>query len=564
VLSVSKRLRGILDNLLGRHREAALSEVVGDRELLDRFIASRDEAAFELLVWRHGAMVLGICRRAIHDHQLAEDAFQAVFIVLARKAGSIRGGNIAGWLFRVARRVAARAVRRRPLMELPADLTSKSAAPRVEQQELTEVLDAEVARLPDRLRRAVILCYLGGQTAEDAARELGCPRGTVLSRLATARKRLARRLTRRGLALPAAWLAFSIATTERLVSQTIATIQIPFNRLAPSGPAQLAESVVRTMTTTKLMMAACAALLATGLTFGVGWMATGTAATDPAVAAAKPPTQEDATPIQARPNAQSKAPKPPDRAERLKMLREQSERIQLEVRMLEDRLSKLSRVEVDLIDPVALQAELLATDRQILLLEKQQRSWERSLEAVKKQAEDASKKPLDERLLAKIISSYVTVSKALAAFQTAELNLANLKSKAKPESAVVIAAMKEVTEADTVLKTVREETRPKAERALREEMARGWAESVGTSKRELESRQSQLKDLWESRKQLAARIVERKHVSEKQQAIKDELSVLRIAARCSSHADHRRTGFGAFSSDRKATEYGNQGGTSVQ
>src|SRR5689334_8878023 len=103
VLTVSKRLQGILDNLLGRHREAALSEVVGDRELLDRFIASRDEAAFELLVWRHGSMVLGICRRAIRDLQLAEDAFQAVFIVLARKARSIRGGNVAGWLFRVAR-----------------------------------------------------------------------------------------------------------------------------------------------------------------------------------------------------------------------------------------------------------------------------------------------------------------------------------------------------------------------------------------------------------------------------------------------------------------------------
>ena len=250
---MSKRLRGILDNLLGRQCEAALSEIVGDRELLDRFVATRDEAAFELLIWRHGAMVLGVCRRAIRDHQLAEDAFQAVFIVLARKARSIRGGNVAGWLFRVARRVAARAVRRRSALELPPNLTSKPADAALEQQELTEVLDAEVVRLPDRLRRAVILCYLGGQTAEDAARELGCPRGTVLSRLATARKRLAMRLTRRGLALPTAGLAFSIATTERLVSQTIATIQLPFNRLAPAGPAQLAESVVRTMMTTKLL-----------------------------------------------------------------------------------------------------------------------------------------------------------------------------------------------------------------------------------------------------------------------------------------------------------------------
>ena len=103
------RVRGILETLLGRRREIALSEVVGDAELLRRFTATRDEAAFELLVWRHGTMVLGVCRRAVRDEQLAEDAFQAVFIVLARKAGSIRGGNVGGWLFRVARRVAARA-----------------------------------------------------------------------------------------------------------------------------------------------------------------------------------------------------------------------------------------------------------------------------------------------------------------------------------------------------------------------------------------------------------------------------------------------------------------------
>lgn len=298
-----------------------------DQALLERFVACGDPEAFAGLVDRHGAMVWGICRRVLWQPQDAEDALQAVFIVLARKARSIRGGNVAGWLFRVARRVAARAVRRRPAVELPTDVASKAAASRAEQQELTEVLDAEVARLPDRLRRAVILCYLGGQTAEDAARELGCPRGTVLSRLATARKRLVERLSRRGLALPAAGMTFSIATSERLVSQTIATIQIPFNRLAPSRPAQLAEGAVRTMTTTKLLAASCLALIASGLTFGVGWMATGTAASDPAVAAAKPQTQQDAAPIPARQDAQPKAPKLPDRAERLKMLREQSDRI---------------------------------------------------------------------------------------------------------------------------------------------------------------------------------------------------------------------------------------------
>src|SRR5438874_10198486 len=111
--------------MLGR-REAAGTEGVTDSELLGRFAATGDEAAFELLVWRHGAMVLGLCRRAVRDEHLAEDAFQAVFLVLARKAGALRGGNVGGWLFRVARRVAARALRNRLLVRTPVEQPSES------------------------------------------------------------------------------------------------------------------------------------------------------------------------------------------------------------------------------------------------------------------------------------------------------------------------------------------------------------------------------------------------------------------------------------------------------
>ena len=101
------RVRGLLERLLARRREAA-GEGVPDSELLRRFTRDRDEAAFELIVWRHGGMVLGLCRRAVRDEQLAEDAFQAVFLILARKALAVRG-NLGGWLFKVARRVSARA-----------------------------------------------------------------------------------------------------------------------------------------------------------------------------------------------------------------------------------------------------------------------------------------------------------------------------------------------------------------------------------------------------------------------------------------------------------------------
>ena len=437
----------------------------GERfRLLQRFIATRDEAAFELLLWRHGEMVLGVCRRAVRDAQLAEDAFQAVFLVLARKAGSIHGGNVAGWLFRVARRVAARAMRQRPMAELPSNQTTSPQPSVVEQDELTAILDAEVARLPDRLRRAVILCYLGGRTTGDAARELGCPRGTVLSRLATARKRLAERLTRRGVALPAAGVALSASTTERLVSQTIATIQVPFNRLAPTGSALLAESVVRAMTTTKLTVLGCAALLATGVIFGAGWMATGSAATQPASASANPQSRDDAASAPARPETQQKTPKPTDRTERLEKLREQSARIEREIRELQERHSKLSQMEVDLIDLSALQAELLSTDKKILALEKLQILSERNLVVAKKEAEGVPKTPVDEGSVVQSINSDPTVSQASAALQTAELTLARLKSIAKDDSATVLTAKKEVAKAMTGLQSAREAARPRVER----------------------------------------------------------------------------------------------------
>src|SRR5438067_4221829 len=186
-----------------------------DAELLARFARSADQSAFELLVWRHAVMVFGVCRRVVRDHHLAEDAFQATFLVLARKAGSVRGSNVAGWLFRVARRVAvraraqsvARAKRETPLAGSPA------SPPADDETEALAILDEEVGRLPERLRLPVVLCYLVGRSTEDAARALGCPRGTVLSRLATARRRLAARLTRRGVTVPAALLAVAAVPT---------------------------------------------------------------------------------------------------------------------------------------------------------------------------------------------------------------------------------------------------------------------------------------------------------------------------------------------------------------
>src|SRR5262245_3747777 len=182
---------------------------VTDGELLRRFAAGWDEAAFELLVWRHGAMVLNTCCRVLGRSADAEDAFQVTFLALVRKAGAIRDGRaLPGWLHQVAYRAALRtqqAARRRARHERPG-LPSVAAplAAELAGRELGVLLEQEVARLPEPMRVAFVLCHLEGRTAEEAAAQLGCPQGTVESRLSRARERLRARLTRRGLELPAA------------------------------------------------------------------------------------------------------------------------------------------------------------------------------------------------------------------------------------------------------------------------------------------------------------------------------------------------------------------------
>ncbi|HEY1187377.1 MAG TPA: sigma-70 family RNA polymerase sigma factor [Gemmata sp.] len=266
---MSQRVRGLLDRLLARQRETA-GDGVPDAELLRRFARERDEAAFELLVWRHGPMVLDLCRRAVRDEQRAEDAFQAVFLVLARKAGGVRG-NLGGWLFRVARRVAHRAATRHTATAPPLETAAPALPDPVERAELYALLDDAIARLPERLRKPVVLCYLGGHSTEDAARELGCPRGTVLSRLATARKCLAKRLARRGVTLPTV-LAVSGAggLTPRTVSAALASVrQYALDPGAITIPISLANGVLHAMNRTTLLTA-LGASLALALASGVG------------------------------------------------------------------------------------------------------------------------------------------------------------------------------------------------------------------------------------------------------------------------------------------------------
>ncbi len=181
---------------------------IPDAELLSRFARHRDEAAFTALVRRHDPMVLAVCRRVVRDGHMAEDAFQATFLVLARKAGSLARPELLGhWLHGVAYRTAAKArteTAKRRVHERQAVRPQEiNPSDEFDWQDLRAVLDEEVNRLPDRYRVPVVLCYLQGQTNAEAARRLGCSRGTIATLLARARDKLRRRLTQRGVSLSA-------------------------------------------------------------------------------------------------------------------------------------------------------------------------------------------------------------------------------------------------------------------------------------------------------------------------------------------------------------------------
>jgi RNA polymerase sigma factor (sigma-70 family) len=187
-----------------------------DARLLERFVDRREQGAFEELVCRHGGMVLGVCRRLVRNSADADDAFQATFLTLARRATTIRRrDSVDGWLYKVAWRIAIRAralVLQRARREVRVtSLAAVSGESDHSADDLRAVLAEEVACLPEKYRLTVGLCYMEGKSVAEAARLLGCPKGTVLSRLSRARQRLQARLKRRGVApsCDAAPLAFA-------------------------------------------------------------------------------------------------------------------------------------------------------------------------------------------------------------------------------------------------------------------------------------------------------------------------------------------------------------------
>jgi RNA polymerase sigma factor (sigma-70 family) len=306
---------GELREVLRRLRLAVRPGEAGglaDAELLRRWLEARDEAAFEVLVWRHGPIVLGVCRRLLHNAEEAEDAFQATWLALVRHGASIRGRHAVGsWLYRVACRVALSArtagARRRTCAPQIGDAIAAPPGPDPAWRDLCAVLDEEVNRLPEKLRAPLVLCYFGGRTNEEAARELGRPVGTVVSRLVRARRRLHDRLRRRGVSLTAgaagAALAENVAMAEMSGLSVGTAVRAAGLTAAGKGlagavtpkAAALAQGVLRAMLWTKLKVGA-AVLLAGGLLSGSGVFTYRTGATQPDVPAKaqEPPLQKPA------------------------------------------------------------------------------------------------------------------------------------------------------------------------------------------------------------------------------------------------------------------------------
>ena len=274
---------GTLLRLLRRHAGEAVGDALSDGQLLERFVGQRDQAAFEALFWRHGPMVLGVCRRLLGSAD-AEDAFQATFLVLVRKAASIgRREAVGAWLYRVAQRVALRArSTARPVAELPEEgPATDDDEEAVSWRDLRPMLDEAIASLPEKYRAPVVLCYLEGRTNEEAARELGCPKGTVAVRLMRARERLRRRLERCRLILPAALLTVILAGRARAepVAAALAGMTLRAALGAAAGgtmtgaatahTAALAEGVIRAMYLRKMKLTV-AFLIALGVIVGGG------------------------------------------------------------------------------------------------------------------------------------------------------------------------------------------------------------------------------------------------------------------------------------------------------
>jgi RNA polymerase sigma factor (sigma-70 family) len=293
---------GHASRLMPTLRRVVLAREAADRpdaDLVAAFARDRDADAFAELVRRHGPMVLGVCRRLVGEYHAADDAFQAVFLVLARRAAAVRPRSAVGnWLYGVAYKTAVKArsvLARRRTRERQVDAMPEPPAPPPDDvwSDVRPVIDEELARLPERLRLPVVLCDLEGRPQRQVAKHLGVAQQTLASRLAGARRLLAARLTRRGIALSGGALAAvlggnaSAATVPPRLADGLARAAealaagAPVSSLVSARAVQLSEGVMRMMLVTKLRAAGAAALATLALTTGLGLGLAPARASDP-------------------------------------------------------------------------------------------------------------------------------------------------------------------------------------------------------------------------------------------------------------------------------------------
>jgi RNA polymerase sigma factor (sigma-70 family) len=281
-----RRLRG----LLATQETTKLT----DTDLWERYVGERDEAAFETLLRRHGPMVLGVCRRILRQEQDAEDAFQATFLVLIRKAATLRSPRtLANWLHGVARRTALEARRAAAKRRVKEAAVLPRMLPEDPCDDIRTALDEELGRLEEKYRTAVVLCDLEGKTRKEVARQLGWAEGTVASRLARGRSILAKRLARRGFAgaAVAAALADGAAPAgvpSALVVSTVTAASFSAARAAvakgvlSATVATLTEGVLKSMLLTKLKSVIAVLLVSSIATLSAGAVISRIWATEPA------------------------------------------------------------------------------------------------------------------------------------------------------------------------------------------------------------------------------------------------------------------------------------------
>jgi RNA polymerase sigma factor (sigma-70 family) len=296
-----------LRHLIGSVPAAAMT----DSELLERFVSRRDETAVEVLVRRHGPLVFGVCRRVLHNLHSAEDAFQATFLILARKAPSlVRRERLGSWLYKIAYRLALRAraneVRRQQREARAARSRPDPASHATSPGDLIVALEVELQRLPARHRDPLVLCYLEGKTNQVAARVLRCPSGSMSARLAQARERLREGLARRRFVAPAAGIAGLLATAaaeaavppQLLVNTVRAAMWFASAEAGCAGAvsgqaAALARGVFRTMFLNKLKIATAAFLAAAMLGTGATMLLRAAPQAGPPAQAASPQPREE-------------------------------------------------------------------------------------------------------------------------------------------------------------------------------------------------------------------------------------------------------------------------------